>query len=245
MSVNVCFPMKNTSTIFHITHWKAGSQWIHRILRELFPQSIVSPKIYEKQFLEEPLVQGGVYPTVYVTREQFLSVELPVDYKKFIVIRDLRDTLISGYFSVRYSHALIDDDLKVWREKLNSLSLENGLLWLMEEWLPSSAKVQESWSKSDEPIIRYEDLLSRDIEILSDILLDKFTLDISSETLIEIIEKNRFKQVAGGRIPGKEDVFSHQRKGVAGDWRNHFTPLVTKKFDKLYGALLFQTGYEK
>lgn len=236
--------MSNPSTIFHITHWKAGSQWIHRILRELFPGKIISPKIYEKQFLDEPLVQGYVYPTVYVTREQFFSVKLPSNYKKFVVIRDLRDTLISGYFSVRYSHALIDNDLRALREKLDALPLEDGLLLLMDEWLARSAKIQASWAKSNESIVRYEDLLSQDTDILSDILIKQFELDISPQKLAKIISANRFSQVSKGRPPGKENIYSHQRKGIAGDWRNHFTPVVKKRFSDLYGGLLLQTGYE-
>ncbi len=60
------------STIFQVIHWKAGSQWIHRILKEIAQERIVDPKIDAKQFLETPLVCGAVYPTVYVTSNQFL-----------------------------------------------------------------------------------------------------------------------------------------------------------------------------
>ena len=235
--------MHVTSTVFHITHWKAGSQWIHRILRDIFPKRIVPPKIHEEQFLKEPLLQGYIYPTVYVTQEQFFSVSLPSDYKKFIVVRDLRDTLVSGYFSIRYSHALVDDTLRVWREKLDSLTMEDGLLLLMDEWLPGSAQIQESWVSTGETVVRYEDLLSKDSEILSDILINKCNLNVPSDKLRTVIEKNRFKQAANGREPGKEDVFSHQRKGISGDWVNYFTPLVIKQFEARYGELISQAGY--
>ncbi|MEM8567460.1 MAG: sulfotransferase domain-containing protein [Bacteroidota bacterium] len=237
--------MKVSNTIFHITHWKAGSQWIHRILRELFPKNIVSPKVYEKQFLEEPLLDGYIYPTVYVTREQFFSVSLPSNYKKFIIIRDLRDTLVSGYFSIRYSHALVDETLRIWREQLECLSTEDGLLLLMDEWLPESAQIQKSWINTNEVLIRYEDLLNKDNKILFDVLINKCSLSISPERLTAVIAKNRFKQVANGRPPGQEDIFSHQRKGVSGDWKNYFTPLVIKEFMASYGDLLSQAGYEE
>lgn len=36
-------------TVFHITHWKAGSQWIHKILREVAYQEpslqVVAPTV--------------------------------------------------------------------------------------------------------------------------------------------------------------------------------------------------------
>lgn len=237
--------MENADTIFHITHWKAGSQWLHKILLELFPEKIVSPQVGEKQFLEKPLLQGFVYPTVYVTREQFFSVNLPPRYKKIIVIRDLRDTLVSGYFSIRYSHALVDDALSIWRRKLDSMSLEDGLLLLMNEWLPSSAKIQASWLSAHEDVVLYEDLLSKDVEILVNFFVNKCGLSLSPSRLKAVIEKYRFRRVTNGRSPGKENIFSHERKGIAGDWKNYFSPLVSKRFNQLYGKLLAQAGYEE
>ena len=234
---------ENPPTVFHITHWKAGSQWLYKILLDLVPERIVPPQLDEKQFLELPLVRGAVYPTVYVTKEEFGSVALPRNYRKFIIIRDLRDTLISGYFSIRYSHAVIDQRLARWREYLDSTSIEGGLLMLIDEWLPMSAQIQESWIDSDERIIRYEELLDNDINILEDVLIGECQLDVSRERLRGVVVKNRFESLTGGRKSGVEDISAHERKGVAGDWRNHFTPVVANRFDERYGALLTRAGY--
>jgi len=236
--------LNSLATVFHITHWKAGSQWLHRILRDIALDRIVSPQLSEKQFLDSPLVTGAIYPTVYVTREQFESVTLPENYRKFVIIRDLRDTLISAYFSIRYSHAVIDPSLAAWRQRLEASSIEEGLLILMDEWLPSSVRIQESWIRSNEAVIRYEDLLDNDLKTLEDILLRHCEIPLSTERLREIIVHNRFENVAGGRKRGEEDQKAHERKGIAGDWRNYFTPLVAEKFDAHHGALLAQAGYE-
>ena len=59
-----------------------------------------------------------------------------------------------------------------------------------------------------------------------------------------MILANRF-EARSGRKPGEEDVTSHERKGIAGDWRNYFTPKVTREFKQRYGSLLVATGYEK
>jgi len=56
---------------------------------------------------------------------------------------------------------------------------------------------------------------------------------------------NRFEAQTGGRPRGVEDVTAHQRKGVAGDWRNHFTDRIKRAFKARYGGLLVATGYEK
>lgn len=63
--------------------------------------------------------------------------------------------------------------------------------------------------------------------------------------LRRVVERNAFQHKAGGRLPGQEDERHHYRKGVTGDWRNHFTPRVTDAFKERYGDLLIHLGYER
>jgi lipopolysaccharide transport system ATP-binding protein len=227
--VSMTSPGKNP-TVFHITHWKAGSQWLYKILREIALERIVPPQLGEKQFFEASLVRGGVYPTLYVTKEQFHSVLLPNDYRKFIVIRDLRDTLISGYFSIRYSHAVIDERLASWRKQLESMTTEDGLLMLMDEWLPMSARIQKSWLDTGETITRYEDLLEKDTEILEEILIGQCEIQVTPQRLREIVLANRFENMTGGRKPGEENVTAHERKGITVTGRITLHPASRRNF---------------
>ncbi|MDP2112174.1 MAG: ATP-binding cassette domain-containing protein [Thiobacillus sp.] len=230
-------------TLFHVTHWKAGSQWIYKILREIAPDRIITPQLNGQHYQDTSLVRGAVYPTVYATREQFYSVSLPDNYRKLIIIRDLRDTLISGYFSIRYSHTIISADLARWRERLEAMTTEAGLLMLMDEWLPASARIQESWIEAGEKFIRYEDLLENDSEILEEVLIKHCEIQVSPERLREVVDANRFESLTGGRKPGEENIMAHERKGVSGDWRNYFTPLVADKFNERHGELSSKAGY--
>jgi hypothetical protein len=50
-----------------------------------------------------------------------------------------------------------------------------------------------------------------------------------------VVANNRFENLTGGRKAGEEDIFAHERKGVSGDWRNHFTARLSARFDELYG----------
>ena len=231
-------------TLFHVTHWKAGSQWIRKILEDTFPDLCVEPKVGIGHFLNDKLIHGRVYPTVYVTKEQFESIPKPFDWTKFIVIRDLRDTLISGYFSLKYSHAAISSGIVTYRDKLTSMSIEDGLIYLIHDWLQLSANVQKSWIYSDEAYIRYEDLLVDDVKQLSRVLVDTCCVDVDLKLLESSIVKNRFENLTGGRKRGQEEVLSHERKGVSGDWENYFTPKVKECFKQKYGTLLIDTKYE-
>jgi lipopolysaccharide transport system ATP-binding protein len=236
---------EDTPTIFHITHWKAGSQWIHKILVGCASERIVPPQLHNVQFLNRPLQPGKVYPTVYVTKQQFDSVRMPSHWRRFVVIRDLRDTLISDYFSLKVSHAVLNYRLARWRLALQSLSMEDGLLCLMDERLPRYAAIQASWLEAGERLLRYEDLLKNDVDILEQVLLDECELPVSRERFREVVRANRFEQLTKGRPRGQEDVTAHERKGIAGDWRNYFSERVTQTFWARYGGLLIATGYEE
>jgi len=232
-------------TIFHITHHKAGSQWINRILHALAFDRLVQPEVECAQFLNKPLVAGGVYPTVYVTREQFDSVQLPEHWKRFVVIRDLRDTLVSLYFSIKHSHPILSDKNRERRAMVTDLGVEEGLLYVTENLLAGVAQVQWSWVAAKEELIKYEDLLENDEEILARVLLHQCKFDVDPGRFHEVVQQNRFESWTKGRSRGTEDLGSHERKGIAGDWRNHFTDKIAKSFKNRFASLLVATGYEK
>jgi len=62
--------------------------------------------------------------------------------------------------------------------------------------------------------------------------------------LLDIVHDNRFSNFAGGRDKGQEDPSSHYRKGVAGDWLNHFKPEHVARFKELYNDVLLKLRYE-
>ena len=229
--------------LIHVTHQKAGSQWIRQILQTAFPERVVPPTLQSAHFLQEPVKQGKIYPTVYLSKEEFDQAHLPPKWHRFVVIRDLRDTLISAYFSIKVSHPPIGP-IPIWRAMLNQMSQEEGLLWVLEHWLPAMARIQFSWWRAGERLIRYEDLVQYDVEIFKRIIIDEAGWPISPTRLEEIVIANRFENLTG-RKRGEENIQAHARKGIAGDWRNYFTPRLKEIFKAHYGGLLVALGYEK
>jgi hypothetical protein len=59
-----------------------------------------------------------------------------------------------------------------------------------------------------------------------------------------LVDRYSFQHRSQGRRPGQENQTHHYRKGIAGDWRNYFTPRITAAFKEGYGDLLIQLGYE-
>lgn len=272
--------MVNTSlpTIFHITHVKSGSQWVYNILEDCAPGRIVKPKVKVAQFYEEPIQPGKIYPTVYVPWDRFENTLRPrlqsehvsgslsespatqnwrnfvvqkPPVKIFVVIRDLRDTLVSLYFSLKVSHAIISDIVAEGHRKLNKLDFEEGFLYLCGEnngnILGFQSEIQHSWlpvcGKGEALLVRYEDMIVNEMGQFEKII-NHCEIDISEIQLREIVSRHSFVS-RSGRKPGEEDISSHYRKGISGDWNNYFTDRIKAEFKQKFGQLLIETGYEK
>ena len=105
-----------------------------------------------------------------------------------------------------------------------------------------------SWLKSvDNPrimICKFEDLIGTDQLESFKRIFDHCEISILSSTLKHILEKHSFKKLADGRRQGEENIKSHYRKGISGDWQNYFNENHKKIFKQVAGTLLIELGYE-
>lgn len=226
--------------VFHITQWKAGSQWIREILTRCIPNKKVTPSFSG----DELICRNTVYAAVYVSKEEYEGLNPPVDSKYFIVLRDPRDILVSGYYSHKFSHVVLPG-IDGERQELQTMNQDDGMVRTMDSLVQPCVDIAVSWVKSGAKWIRYEELLTNDLELLSEALLVDCGLPIKKETLEDAVLSCRFEKFSGGRKPGQEDINSHARKGVAGDWKNQFSPRVKDVFKERFGQALKICGYEK
>lgn len=268
--------MTKPLTIFHITHPKAGSQWIRAILTQAAPDRIRDPLPGAAQIFNRPIKSGKIYPCVYLGRGVFDTIvrfnpkqnqlqkllrEHPktvhpgvmmvnlvnvkmrrFPYKIFVVIRDLRDTFVSLYFSLKNTHPILKPFHSKYRDYLLSSSKEEGFMFLFEEY-KHFKNIQITWQQPEYLYLKYEDLIQDEKGIFKEIF-DYCEINISRNAFNEIVERNTFTKITG-RKPGEEDRSSHYRKGIVGDWKNHFSSEVKEDFKRRFGEVLIQTGYEK
>jgi Sulfotransferase domain len=69
-------------------------------------------------------------------------------------------------------------------------------------------------------------------------------MPLTGEILLGAVYANRFEAKTKGRRAGAEDTTSHYRKGVAGDWMNHFTDVHVEAFEERFPGLTEKLGYE-
>ncbi len=161
-------------------------------------------------------------------------------------MRDPRDVVVSAYFSHLYSHPLFGK-LEEHRERLKSVPEDEGIMLEMENRkFQFQAMLDWDYEQPHVLELRMEDITTGASDEIPSIFrfLRLGTDDgLTAERIDRIVAKRDFKQMAG-RPPGREDVTSHYRKGIAGDWLNHFTEDHVAYFKENYGELLILLGYE-
>lgn len=211
-----------------------------RILRALFGKR-VAPRVGSLDGSQ--FKAGRIYSAAFLRREQVVGHPVLAALPRFIVIRDLRDTLVSRYWSVKISHQL-DPSGQIARKRrvLQGLSMEDGLAWLIDN-SAGLAALQRSWLSEGERLYRYEELIRDDVALFRRILIEEMGAPLDPVRVDEAVTANRFENVYQ-RPMGIADSTSHGRQGAPGDWKNHFTPRLRAAFQERFGELLVATGYE-
>jgi hypothetical protein len=228
-------------TVFHVTHWKAGSQWVRAVLESAAPDRVVDK---EKCWPPNSRADGGIYSPIFASYGQFRA-QVPQEdgARVFAVIRDPRDTLVSWYFSLMYSHSETDSTITESRKILSGLQKVDGLAVVTCKHLYDVINIQREWLASGERIFRYEDLVA-DQHGEFGRMLDYCEIDLSERRRRKIIARQSFVRRTWWRF-GRENVKSHLRKGSPGDWKNHFCPRLKKLFKIHHADALIRAGYEK
>ncbi len=93
-------------------------------------------------------------------------------------------------------------------------------------------------------VVTYESLLEDPTGVLADAVRWACGEEPDEWVVRMTVEKNSMRRLTGRR-PGEEDRGEFIRKGVAGDWKNHFSAEAATIFDQLAGDVLVQLGYEQ
>jgi hypothetical protein len=242
-------------------HHKCATVWIHKIISEVCKSlSLKSVYIHSagslKGGLAEFVAEQGIDFLTYANAK--IGNVAPLrGYRGFHAVRDPRDLVVSSYFSHLNSHPTSDwPALGEFRKRLAGASKEEGLMMDMDFIDRDVLRPLEAWDYGLPHVleIKVEDLTSRPLEMFTAVFSFLGIIGsegnpstenpLSVEALNGILLANSFEVLSGGRKAGQEDHQHHFRKGVAGDWRNHFTPAVKDAFKKRYGGLLLKLGYE-
>lgn len=183
--------------------------------------------------------------------------------RKVVLIRDPRDVVTSFYF--REFVPQFGDPHMSETDKENHLLelLENGFLNskcnYALKW-PNICELTHMFVAALEAphtlVIKFEDLHHHEAETYRKLLSwlgfsNHPFLSLTDQQMQQYVYLGSFEHQTGGQHKrgGEDKVFESQgnltscRKGVTGDWMNHFSPKVAERCQELIGPQLKQLGY--
>jgi hypothetical protein len=229
---------------------KSGSTWLTRLLADILdsPSGGCMPSEDSKEVATEGqdrpgpyIVRKGHFVLIdddtgpVVPRPHRLAWRQLTDEKIVFLVRDPRDICVSGAHHWRQTpEQFLDRMIKGnvarcgrWDEFIGDYFVHLGMA-------------------NDFIIAKYEDLLTGPSQELKIILkyLDYYMYH--QEYLYEVIRRQSFatRKAQIGNDP-KELRRNNMRKGIVGDWRNHFTPEMNDRIWDEFGWMMERLGYVK
>jgi hypothetical protein len=149
------------------------------------------------------------------------------------VIRDGRDAAVSGWAQVR----------RIGSGRQFASFADYAEFFADRHWVPYVTRARAAAAQLGDRYheVRYENLHARPADEAR--AMFRF-LGVSADDIAvqSCVQQASFRALTG-REPGVEDPDSHYRKGIIGDWRNHFDDEALRRFEAVAGPLLSELGY--
>ena len=228
--------------ISHIAEYpKCGGSWVRNML-----QTYQGGNIYLANRLLTPKTVISVHKTYSRTY-----------CNPIVVVRDVRDMFVSAYYAEtkqdsRPKHLAINKYFRSDPSRPLQVDFADYLRGkLLHVTQPSFFYCQflDSWlNRPGVCIVRYEDCLM-DAEAQLIRILRHLGIPVHLERVSESVKANsfeRYTQNTYGKVrkPGESDPTKYARKGVAGDWKNHFNEEACRLVEKFEGHSLRRLNYE-
>lgn len=166
---------------------------------------------------------------------------------KFVnLVRDGRDVIVSGasqWLNLRLRRASPEEKETYEKALSQRMILDEDFKMFQDLWSEAAEAGLVAKALFNNYLhVTYEQFVADPI-IEATRLLQFLGADASPAQVSACVESNSFKQLSGGRERGEEDLNNFFRKGVAGDWKQWFTPEQERVFAEQSGSLLTKLGY--
>ncbi len=227
---------------------KSGTTWLTRLLCEVpgyvrwTPPSIkIDSHHFQPGDLTPPPAGYTVIKCHAPPTEENVRLIHESGHPYVLSIRDPRDLTVSWAYYV----GLPGRD-KWANPEAVALDIPQRIDFYIERVLPRMVDWAQGWRSNRNAqqglLIRYEDMLA-DAEGCLANLYRHCGLEQAPEWVRKTVERHSFRKQTG-RDPGQGDSAQFNRKGIAGDWRNHFTDEQKVAFKAVAGQALIGLGYE-
>jgi len=185
----------------------------------------------------------GMWENINVEDKKFKSLFPPIS-NTVTIIRDPRDILISGYYSHKKSHPVIEGmwkDLPVQRSVLLKLNTEDGLLSTID-FLAYQFNNLKHLYKSKISFFLFEDVVDNPHQLVKNIL-NVWDIKATNINIKKVVDKFTLENLKSGKVKTPPFNSDHYRSGITGEWKDVLSVKVLNKFHKKYPNLIDE--YEK
>jgi len=236
--------------LFHLTFYKCGSQWVRDILADGRIRAYSGHELavggVDLQGEKWPQLQRGqlASPLYSAGAGDWARIAAPDD-RALVVLRDPRDIVVSLVYSMSFSHTP-NPVSNLLRKPMSEASPANRIrlgMFLLAQWSEYLRTWKDAHQFPNVYCTRYEWLLS-DLAGEMRRMFAFLDWEIPDAVIQQVADDNAFA-ARSGRPSGVENEFSHRRKGIAGDWRNHFDRILGELFEATFPDLLTSLEYEQ
>lgn len=168
---------------------------------------------------------------IYAPLRSYFDISHLSTAKPILMLRDPRDILVSGYYSARYSHRPPADPKRReaflrHREDLQNISVEDYVM----AYAPHTLKLYDEYRAHipRRALLTYEQMWT-DFSCFLSALADLLEVEFSSSLVDELT-----RMAAPPENAGQENINSHRRKGIPGDYRDKLSPEVANELTSLF-----------
>lgn len=220
-----------------LSYPKSGRTWLLHMLADYYGYYLGNKDFTDrgKRFLQNGTMKprNWVMGFHHIDLESLESTKKRYEKKCIYLMRDPRDCLTSFYFYKTYQQK--KGMGKYWA----FVRLQITKRGFLEEFLSGWVSHVDQYCDCADLIVKYEDLISDTVTTM------KGMVDNPDEgKLRATVEKFDFEATTK-RKPGDEVKSAFARKGIRGDWKNHFNDEKSKKIIKpIVNRHLIRWGYE-
>lgn len=238
------FVLRDEDTLL-VTYPKSGTHWLNEIVRLI--QTKGDPTLLQSTFANErtPWIEFENNYRVLNSKEgpRLMASHLPIQLfpkaffsskaKVIYLIRNPRDVLVSGY---HYFNALTQKKEKVpWEIYFENFMQGKSYFGSWFEHVRGWISLRK---RENILVLSYEELkkdtrnaIKKICEFLGENLESRLLELVLKNSSFEIMKERRKSQPHRSNID--KDAFL-MRKGITGDWKNHFTVAQAEAFDKAF-----------
>ncbi|KAF7480318.1 hypothetical protein GHT09_008340 [Marmota monax] len=234
-TVMVSYPKSGSHWVIEILcliHSKGDTKWIQSVpIWELAPwlETDVGYKMLNER--EGPRLLASHLPFHLIPKTLFTSKA-----KVIYVMRSPKDVLVSGYYH-----------RSVTKLSKNPESLEQYFQWFLEgnvaygSWFEHIRGWMSMRDRENVLLLSYEEL-QKDPRSIIEKICQFLGKKLNPEELDSVLKNSSFQVMNQNKMSNFEILsetfttknFKITRKGISGDWKNHFTVAQAEAFDKVY-----------